>query len=263
MSISVKIVIPIYKPQLTDLEYKSLKQCFNILGNHEIVFVAPEKLNVKNYLAVIDTKVIRFSNYFFESISGYNQLMLSPHFYSEFIDVDYILIYQLDAYVFRDELIDWCEKGYDYIGAPVHNVRLNNYYPPFSLVTLNGGFSLRKISSHLKVLKSFRFIFPFKMILKANINENGYLKGGLKAVYSYLFCNNVYFKLNKFDRNEDFFWAIIAKKLFHKFIVPNPEISCEFSIDNMPEQTFKLANYKLPFGCHAIDKYYIFWENYL
>ena len=29
-----------------------------------------------------------------------------------------MLIYQLDAYVFKDELLNWANKGYDYIGAP-------------------------------------------------------------------------------------------------------------------------------------------------
>ena len=44
--------------------------------------------------------------------------MLSPEFYRRFSDTDYILVCQLDAYIFRDELLSWCKKEYDYIGAP-------------------------------------------------------------------------------------------------------------------------------------------------
>jgi len=44
--------------------------------------------------------------------------MMSPAFYDAFKAFDYILIYQLDAFVFRDELEYFCSLGYDYIGAP-------------------------------------------------------------------------------------------------------------------------------------------------
>ena len=29
-----------------------------------------------------------------------------------------MLIYQLDAFVFQDDLAYWCQQNYDYIGAP-------------------------------------------------------------------------------------------------------------------------------------------------
>jgi hypothetical protein len=45
--------------------------------------------------------------------------MLSIDFYKRFRDYKFILIYQLDAYVFRDELEYWCEQDYDFIGAPL------------------------------------------------------------------------------------------------------------------------------------------------
>jgi hypothetical protein len=39
--------------------------------------------------------------------------MKSKQFYERFVAYDYMLIYQLDAYVFKDELDDWSAKGYD------------------------------------------------------------------------------------------------------------------------------------------------------
>jgi hypothetical protein len=36
---------------------------------------------------------------------------LSASFYERFLDTKYILIYQLDAFVFKDELQEWCDKG--------------------------------------------------------------------------------------------------------------------------------------------------------
>lgn len=106
--------------------------------------------------------------------------MLSVNFYRSFKEYEFMLIYQLDSYVFRDELLDWCEKDYDYIGAPVHNFILDNFSQRIDIATLNGGFSLRKINSALRVLSSFRFIYSFKDLLKANIASNGRIIGFLK-----------------------------------------------------------------------------------
>ena len=45
-------------------------------------------------------------------------LMLSPFFYESFLDFKYVLIHQLDVFIFKDELNYWCNQNYDYIGAP-------------------------------------------------------------------------------------------------------------------------------------------------
>ena len=41
--------------------------------------------------------------------------------YSRFEKYEYMLIYQLDAFVFSDRLMEFVEAGYDYIGAPLNN----------------------------------------------------------------------------------------------------------------------------------------------
>ena len=98
--------------------------------------------------------------------------MLSFNFYESFLDYKYILIYQLDAFVFKDDLIFWCNKNYDYVGAPWIASISNN---PFTLLLNkissifdskekkerkkiffkvgNGGFSLRKVASHYQISK--------------------------------------------------------------------------------------------------------------
>ena len=63
-----------------------------------------------------------------------------------------MLIYQLDACVFRDELKYWCEKKYDYIGAPIFWAYNSNKFSNKVAGIGNGGFSLRKISYCLKML---------------------------------------------------------------------------------------------------------------
>ena len=59
-----------------------------------------------------------------------------------------MLIHQTDSYLFRDEIEEWCNKGYDYIGGPIISTLkewsqddINNWEPKVG----NGGLSLRRI----------------------------------------------------------------------------------------------------------------------
>ena len=49
---------------------------------------------------------------------GYNEMMMSEKFYELFSDYEYILICHVDAWLFRNELVEWCRKGYDHVAAP-------------------------------------------------------------------------------------------------------------------------------------------------
>lgn len=114
----VAVIVPMYKETLTDNELISFKQCLQVLKNYPIIIVKPNSLSLQNLPISTDLlEVINFDNKYFRSVKGYNELMLSSVFYQTFINYEYILIYQLDAYVFKDELAQWCQKGYDYIGA--------------------------------------------------------------------------------------------------------------------------------------------------
>ena len=169
----VKVVIPIYQDSLSQQERKSLLQVYKILQMHPLVVIKPNHLDLSE-LATEFPKLsfISFADFYFKGISGYNRLMLAKEFYERFLDCTYILIYQLDAYVFRDELKEWCNKGYDYIGAPwlqrpvyklpviAEIMQLIHSYHKFKGKTSkqdlygkigNGGLSLRKVASHYRV----------------------------------------------------------------------------------------------------------------
>lgn len=70
-----------------------------ILGCYEIVFIAPQSLAF-NYGR--DYKIERFPNEYFQNVNGYSWLLLLIDFYSRFIRYDYLLIYQLVAFVFSN-----------------------------------------------------------------------------------------------------------------------------------------------------------------
>lgn len=146
----VCIVVPVYKQYLNLFEKISLQQLLRILGNYPIYFVQPDTLEI-NYeeLNGYEYNICKFNEWYFQSTETYSELMLSPFFYEKFLDYKYILIYQLDCFVFFDRLSDFCDMDYDYIGAPQYHSWTKN------VVVGNGGLSLRKTKSVLGVVKSF------------------------------------------------------------------------------------------------------------
>lgn len=235
---SVEVVIPIYKTNLSDLELKALQQAYNILSKYSLTVIKPQTLDLSELLShfpLLKTK--SFEDSFFSSIKGYNKLMLSKDFYAAFLQNKYILIYQLDAFVFRDELASWCAKDYDYIGAPwlkkpIYNLplistvmSLSRLYDRWRKVKNkqelynkvgNGGLSLRKVQSHYEIL------------IKEEERVNSFLQQS----------GHLY--------NEDVFWATTDS-----FTYPDPIEALAFAFDKYPALCYKLNGRKLPFGCHA------------
>jgi len=250
----VKILIPIYKSYFGELEEKSFLQCIKIFKDYQIVLIQPEGLD-----SIFITKhssgiaVESFPERYFKSIEGYNELLLTDSFYERFLDTKFILIHQLDAFVFKDELEEWCNKEYDYIGAPwiatsqntlwskyfnkvarnFRSKRKNEREETFFKVG-NGGFSLRKTSSHYAIAKQNRSI-----ILE-------FLKAEVKQIYAI----------------EDVFWSLQAPKLQADFKIPDYKEAVYFAIDRKPKIALALCNNELPFGCHGINKPKVidFWK---
>ena len=235
------IVIPIYKEKLTELERVSLVRCCKILGKYNISLVCPSGLDIKEYSDFLDKFGTRFNmeefdKSFFESTKTYNLLLLSADFYKRFSAYDFMLIYQLDAYVFKDELEYWCNQGYDFIGAPWTKYDFFRNKLKLLDVGMNGGFSLRRIPSFIKVLE-------LGGIGKGKEIMNKFIKGG---------------------RNEDGFFSVEARKIDPAFRVAPHDIAMNFSFEQKPEKLYEMTGHKLPFGCHAWAKYNPkFWNSFI
>ena len=151
------VVIPIHKENPSKYDLISFKQCFNILDRYDIKVVVPKGLNIEAYLKIISVlDVIEINPHWLSSIDKYNKLKLSNFFYDLFDDYKYLLTYELDAFIFKDNLEYWCLKGYDFIGAPW----FYGHSEPSSTEIIgvgNSGFSLRKISSLKKAINSIYY----------------------------------------------------------------------------------------------------------
>jgi hypothetical protein len=127
----------------------------------------------------------------------------------------------------------------------------------------NGGFSLRRVSKFIEVLESKQLYFSdFKFY-------NTSLRIGLKnlIILKLLvkFQSGNFSKLRVFNflynDNEDYFWAFLAKFFVQEFSLPNSKEALEFSFEVNPKKCFELNGSRLPFGCHAWNKYDLkFWQ---
>lgn len=261
----IAAVIPIYKINLSREEEISIDRAFDILNNYKIYFVAPQKLDLMNYekYFVYSPGVIRFNNsYFNNGLEGYNQLLLSKMFYSQFSSYKFILIYQPDAYVFSDDLMEWCMKGYDYIGAPW----LEDRNGKIALNGVgNGGFSLRKVESFLDILSlcEIQTIFKtsrIKRIIYKFLNKT--IRWRIRLLH---FTGNkkaVFYRENTF--NEDGFWGLSAPTIIKRYKTAPDETALKFSFDTYPEILYQMNQYQLPFGCHAwIKRNPVFWKKHI
>lgn len=268
------IVIPIYKKELLENEALSLLQCFNILRNYPIVFVGPKSLDTAVYEDLckknsINFKIERFQDKFFKGLVEYGRLLLNISFYKRFQNFDYMLLYQLDAWVFEDKLEYWCNQGYDYIGAPWFE-GYGDPKPNAKMLTEagNGGLSLRKIQSTIKVLSNnMHYLRDWKCIFetyrKNRISSNIFNIPNL-IIKRYGPDNIAYFAFKNTKMYEDIFFVRFAKKLHKPFNVAPPEAAMHFSFEVNPSKLFEMTNQQLPFGCHAWEKYDPeFWSKFI
>lgn len=229
------VVIPVYKEALAADEKLSFAQCLRVLGRHPITLVAPQGLALDAYRSAhVQLGVRRFDATYFQSARTYNRLMLAPSFYAAFLRWQYILIYQLDAFVFSDQLAEWCRRGYDYVGAPWIGADWLDHLPiqrprwSRNNIVGNGGFSLRRVISHLALSILFR-----------------------RAA-------------RRWPANEDGFWAFYAPSRWPLFKLPSTEEALRFSFEMNPAECYQRAGRVLPFGCHAWDKHdRAFWRPFI
>ena len=97
----IAIVVPIYKLPLSTDDKICLNQLFKVMIGYDIIAIYPESLDI--------TEVCKEYPYFikypmeshnFGSLRSYNKLVLSTSFYEAFSKYKYILINQLDTYLF-------------------------------------------------------------------------------------------------------------------------------------------------------------------
>jgi hypothetical protein len=256
----VAVVIPIYKNNLETFEEIALEQCLRVLKQHRIFVVKPHslQLDILNDHNRID--YISFDDAYFESRHGYNQLMLSDSFYEQFLGFQYILIYQLDAFVFADTLLEWCDKGYDYIGAPW--LREKKYSDIFKAIK-----SKLLIAVHTRLnIKQPNSDLPTDIQFENKVGNGGLSLRRVQKFYDV--CKRYKSRLTKYlDRtehyfNEDVWWGVELNRKSSLLRIPGYKKAIFFAFENAPERAWELTGGELPFGCHAWNMHLDFWTTH-
>jgi hypothetical protein len=269
------VSIPVYKSfdALNGTELVSFQRVLKILGRYPIVLFGPPGLDVRGYLAHAskagcEARYVSFPESYFADISGYSRLMLSADFYRMHEEYTHLLLYQLDAYVFSDELETWCSSGYDYIGAPWIEDKSGRHLSGALTGVGNGGFCLRNVDATLKVLSTKRAMKSAEQ-LSAEYLDRGTLRSARRSLSVMIraatgWKNNGKYFATGYVGNEDAFWGALVPESRYPFNVAPVEAATRFSFEVAPRYLYGLNQNRLPFGCHAWFKYEPeFWRDFI
>jgi hypothetical protein len=264
---TVAVVIPgSTRAELSPDERVSYRHLTAFLGSYDRFLVVPRGLPLR----LDGCTHLEFSPKYFGSMAAYNRLTYLPEFYRTFAEYKYILMYHLDALVFCDDLIRWCDTDMDFIGAP--------WLPCPDLPWVkepgvgNGGFALMKVQTMLRVLENryaadplsywkdlasrnlSRFMGPFE----ATSGERSTRHTPVARAWRRIQATETNRVLN------DVFWGLHAKKYVPGFQVPEWTTALRFAFEAAPRRCFEMTGRTLPFGCHAWARYdREFWTPYL
>lgn len=264
----VAIVIPMSnRAELTPEEKISFKHLIHFMRRYDKYLVVPKSLRV-DYPGF---KIERFKDKFFGSALAHRNLVFSPKFYNRFINYKYILIYHLDSLVFSDQLTEWCEKGFDFIGAPWIKHKDAPYAgnPAYEGKVGNGGFALKRVQSFLKLINSKEYaIDPESYWQKYHVAKPKYkrlLNSPKKFLMRFRNFNSARWELSRWRLpSEERFIANRATHYYPEFKIAPVEEALRFAFECVPRYCFEKNNFNLPFGCHAWHVYDIdFWKPYL
>ena len=236
----VKIVIPLYKETLSAQEKQALANNVNILSAYPITFLKPEGTDVSVVTSGYpQAEVLEVSAEWLgrkRGIAGYNEMMMSKEFYDMFSDYEYILICQTDVWIFRDELMRWCERGYDIVAAPWPTRPRYKRFPIKQLISLNSKIHPGRISRYERCGK---------------VGNGGLSLRRTAALLAA--CQTYAEEIARFNilpdviHNEDIFWATIPKE----FNYPDEKTALKFAFDIKPRLCYSLNGKHLPMGCHG------------
>lgn len=264
--LKASVIIPVYKCDVDSFEAISLHRTFSVLKSYSHVLVCPDDLNVDNYVKIADSEGVallieRFNPSFFDGIKGYNRLLLSECFYERFADYEYMLICQADAFVFQDELCVWCEKGYDYAGAPI----FGDCFDLGKAKVGNGGFCLRRVQAYLDFFKGKKHVFAAKEIAnRISFLKKPYTRGVVLLLMCIGWRNMPRTVAERWHYNEDVFWSIYLNNSNYELSKPSVSEALTFAFERFPAECFRQIG-RLPFGCHAWRKYQYeeFWKGHV
>lgn len=275
------IFVPLYKLQWSPVEILSLKRCMALLSQYHFVFAYKASHDPRQVLLwwnddlrfLKSWSLLPLDDIHLSSVSHYNLLMLSADFYKKISKWDYVLVFQLDAWILGGNLDAWLSLGYTYVGAP-WCPRLGSDPDCFVEGVGNGGLSLRNIADMIKILGSPRYkLVPVLTVaelisssrLFSSYNRHNplfrpivFLKRIIDLLLSVLSwplaCGNSLSHYTRQGVNEDFIIGIYCPRVFKWMRMPSLGKAAHFSLETNAKEVFAAFSVGIPFGCHAWER---------
>lgn len=224
------VFVPYYKQELTALERFCLEKSIDTLReSFDIVLACPIGIKPPSYSGCT---TIAFSANHFADVSSYCRWLLEPEIYQFSLLYDYMLILQLDAIVFKNDLNKWCSMGFDFVGAPWSG-RVSFSYRFKSRPNLNAEVTRLDVGNGGLCL----------------INPRSFL--GLQRLYPDVFLE--WYTLTGPNAGQEALYCFLGERTPF-FKMPTKEQASLFSLE-LDARNWININNELPLGFHAMFKY--------
>lgn len=261
------VLVPTHLERLDEELTATLLHNAAQLKGYKLEVIMPETCSPKWYEALfaehgIDGAVRLVRAEYFGSPAAVNKMGTDPAFYQIYKEFDYVLICHLDAWVFRgDRLTYWMDKGYDFVGAPLFlpendRVHFLKRMAPFGC---NGGLSLRRVASCIRVLETFqpgrspRYIARAVWFLARN-HQWGFILILFRLLRE--LSQDWRRTCEKYNIYEDVFFTIIAPLCGNPISIPSSRMAMMFACEvNYPLLQKEIFRLEPPLGIHGYDKY--------
>lgn len=261
------VLVPTHLEQLDNELAATLLHNANQLKGYKLEVILPETCSPSWYETFfaehgIDGMVRLVRAEYFGSPAAVNKMGTDPAFYRIYQEFDYVLICHLDAWVFRgDRLAYWMDKGYDFIGAPLFlpendTVHFLQRMAPYGG---NGGLSLRRVASCIRVLETFQPGHSPRYIARAvSFLARNRQWGFILILFRLLreLSQDWRRTCEKYNIYEDVFFTIIAPLCRNPISIPSSRTAMMFACEvNYPLFQKELLKLEPPLGIHGYDKY--------
>jgi hypothetical protein len=267
----VAIMVPLPSPVLSADDEVSMRHLRRHLDHYDKFLLVPRGMEIK----LDGFSVIELDHKHFGSAANHNRMLYLVDFWEKFSDYEFMLMYHLDALVFSDQLREWCDKGYDYIGAPFMHCEDSPWVKKDRVG--NGGFALYRIPSVLKVLWNRYAQRPSKYyedhfwpLIEFQRNTLRPVRAAIPGWLRGRLTEPLRQTVKRFDHVEaneignDSFWSDEAQRYYPEFKVAPFDEGLRFAFEVCPDLCLVRNGGEMPFGCHAWARYNkSFWEPHL
>lgn len=259
------VIIPVHKPRLSAEEKTSLTACYRHLKTYDCYLVFPEGMATDQYTALHPSLILQpVPALWLSSVLEYNRMKTNVAFYRMFEGYAFMMTYELDAYIFSDDIAAHHGFEYDFIGAPIFEGYMEATPDAPFLHMLNSGFSIRNISACIKALQQLdQYKLRWKVRKFFYSNFSFLRKIASRQQLGIVFHDHLkgYYRGGPF--NEDVIFTCLVPQLFPFFKTAPLNKAASFSIETKAAVLYQQQQNRLPLGCHAWAKFPAFWEKFI